>query len=289
MTRKCQIIQTQYWENARASGLTKNELLVEFFLMTWRDCGASGIFIGAPSTIAYYTGLEEVNRDIMLDGEVTSVLKKLSEKGRVKIYEGNWIWITGKYEYESSKTIQVQKSVISDLQSCPKTLRGDWLGRYGEDIDPTLVSTLNVTLNGKLGATLPSREKVKEKVKRKEKVKEYTPEIKKFITGWFDKLSEKEFLAQCDAVEKLYRLDGFPLQEIFSILNWVKNGEGEAASFWRSKTSSFIPLRETRKGRRCNKYHNMKLAYGEHSQSSKKRTKTIDDDSKFKTEGVQDL
>ena len=192
MTRRCQVIQAPYWEKVRKKDLTANEILVELFLITFRDCGASGILIAAPSTIAYYTGLDEGNCNLQREGQVTLALRLLEDHGRIVRCPGNWIWVKGKWEYESTKTEQVQKSVITDLQSCPESLMNSWLQTYGDTLNPTLTVTLNPTLTSTLCPKVIVKVRVKDEVKVKQEIKDVIPPKEKLP-------SEKEIKMAADS------------------------------------------------------------------------------------------
>lgn len=122
----------------------------------------------------------------------------------------------------------------------------------------------------------------------KDNGKAYNPEIVEFVTGWFDgSLKASELTAQCDAIDKLTRIDGFPFDEISGILDWVKAGADDNAVFWQGVIHSFVSLRKAKDGRKCNKYLNLKSGY---EKSTGRKPRPADsDDSKFKEQGVVKL
>lgn len=99
------------------------------------------------------------------------------------------------------------------------------------------------------------------KLKQSKVKEEYPPEVLEFTKNWFAGNDKVDLDNQADSLDKLTRIDGFPQEEVFKILTWVKSGTDQNAEFWRGVIGSFVPLRENKKGRRCNKYLNCKAAF----------------------------
>ncbi len=122
--------------------------------------------------------------------------------------------------------------------------------------------------------------------------KEYPSAIQDFVKYYFGSaISESDFGSQCDALDKMVRIDNIPQQDIFDALRWVKTGDDEGARFWRTVTNSFPSLRISKNGRKLNKWHNLKARYDQETKSGSQRTfnDVLDDDSKFTNPGVRDL
>lgn len=124
--RTCNIIMVEYWKNVQGKGLTAQEILVEFYLITNPNCGPSGAQIAAESTIAYYTNLDAVDVRYALGG--------LEIKERIVTAPGDWILVCGKWEYESTKTEQVLKAAIKELKLAPEAIQDTFTRLYQETI-----------------------------------------------------------------------------------------------------------------------------------------------------------
>ena len=122
MTRTNQTLQTCYWRKAREKGLSADEILIEIFLINCPECGASGLFRMAPTTIGYMLGYPIP--------KVETILKSLVKRGRIYRVPGDWILVTGKFEYEHSKSPTIRKSVLYDLEVAPTAIRGIFLTVY---------------------------------------------------------------------------------------------------------------------------------------------------------------
>lgn len=138
MTRNYQSIRTNYWDQARnrPEPLTADELLIEIYLVTCPQCGPSGAYTMNPTTIEYYTGILDSGKgisDLWGKGKVEGILDGLQKKGRIKTYPGGWIWVIGKWEFES-KNPNVQKALFLELETAPGKLVAEFLDRYEDTL-----------------------------------------------------------------------------------------------------------------------------------------------------------
>ena len=148
--RTCNIIMVEYWKNVQGKGLSAQEILVEFYLITNPNCGPSGAQIAAESTISYYTNLDMI--------DVSSALGGLEVKQRIVTAPGDWVLVCGKWEYESTKTEQVLKAALKELRLAPDAIQDTFKGLYRDSIGEGL-DTLCPKGKGK------GKEKEKQKVK----------------------------------------------------------------------------------------------------------------------------
>jgi len=309
MTRMYQPIQTKYWDNVRRKGLLPDEILVELYLVTNQACGPSGAMIAAPSTIAYYTGIPDEKSDSDLFGNmrVETALRGLESKKRIEIFPGGWVWVVGKWEYESTKTEQVQKAVVIELTSAPDSLVQAFFDRYTDTLNPTLT----VTLTDRLTVTVPPI-KIINKDNNKENNKEHIPgkpgarvkvgpiaevlkrdqieypEIYAFIQElfpdvWTDK--PKELKAQADAFRLiLYRDSTELMEDVQACLRWAKAdiipgaGHGEWQG-WGVQFKSFRGLRRKRDG--VSKFEKIWASYQNSLKKPKSHLAALDDRGKF--------
>lgn len=122
MPRENQNIRVNYWQKARNKKLSPEEKLVELFLITCPECGASGIFRMGTSAIAY-----EIGYSI---SKIDGILKPLELKGRVMRFEGDWVFVVGKFEYEPWKNEKVLKCVEKEIKIAPEPLYDCFLTIY---------------------------------------------------------------------------------------------------------------------------------------------------------------
>lgn len=263
MPRRFNAIKVSYWDSAVAEELNPDEILVEFYLMTCPACGPSGIFIASPDTIAYYVGIGRGIGDSMLEGmaysRIKAALNGLAKKGRLTLHPGDWIWIIGKWKHEQTQAGKVLLMLESELRNVPKTLKQAFCVHYGYTVPDRVSDTVSPGVSSGVGG---EREIRKGKKKEKEQInKDISPEVRDFAVAFFENKPKVDIEKQIDCLDKMIRIDGFPQDEVFKVLIWVKSGTDQNAEFWRGVIGSFISLRETRKARRCDKYLNCKASY----------------------------
>lgn len=180
MAREFQSIQVKYWECAQKKKLTMQEIAVEFFLMTYRDCGPSGLLICSTSTIGWYTGSS--------DRQVTPTLTSLEKKERIKRAEGDWVFVLGKWEHERTKSAQVHKCVARELETAPDALKQCWFDTYTDPHIEGLLTFTRESLGGQV--THPP-------IVEKSRVEEESRNTMKVLHGKKVKLTEKEYQRLC--------------------------------------------------------------------------------------------
>ncbi len=169
MPRKFNTIKVSYWENAVEENLSPDEILIEFYLMTCRECGPTGIFKASPDSIAYYTGIDRGIGEGMLGGmtytKIQAALQDLQKKDRLVIHPGGWVWIIGKWKHEHTRAGRILKMVDSELADCPKPLKQAFCDTYSYTVSNRVYNT------PKPRVSYTTRMKGKGKGKEKEKEK----------------------------------------------------------------------------------------------------------------------
>lgn len=154
MPRKFNTIKVSYWENAVEEDLDRDEILIEFYLMTCRECGPTGIFKASPDTIAYYTGIDRGTTEGMLAGmtytQVQTALKGLQKKTRLKIHPGGWIWVIGKWKHEHTRGGMILKMLDAELCDAPKALKQAFCDTYDYRVSDRVSDTGKAGVSGQV-------------------------------------------------------------------------------------------------------------------------------------------
>lgn len=114
MARKFNTIPVIYWEDVRETGLSANEVLVDFYLLTTPSSNSIGIFRESPYTIAQYLDLEV--------HEIREAMDALETKGRLRRDGGDWLFIIKRWEYEPTKNRNTVKGAQNLLGQVNKNL-----------------------------------------------------------------------------------------------------------------------------------------------------------------------
>lgn len=313
MTRNFQQIKTQYWDSARnrPRPLTPDEIYIELYLITCPQCGPSGAFITSPETIGYYTGIGydegQEERDLWRNGRIQTILQTLQDKGRIKLYPGGWVWIYGKWEFES-KNPSVQKALFTELESMPRQLVRDFVDQY----EGTLTEEMPSTLSNRLSDTVPHTTPVTKQASTStqastSKEHKHTQPIESEFDGILVSFvkeilpgnrSESALRKQVAALDKLLRLDREKIapdmeptvwqDEVFAVLRALRADTEPRGDFpgWSAVFNSIDSLRKNG----SQKYQN---ARGWYLAKSKPGQRTFNDrltdDSKFTKTGEIEL
>ena len=124
-------------------------------------------------------------------------LRSLESKARVKLGEGDWVFVLGKWEHERTKTVQVCKCVAREIDTAPDSLKKAWFDQYS---DPLVESHLTVTRESldQQGETPPYRNSIGI---GEEEDKDGQIDLK-ISHGEFVKLTEKEYRNLCSDYTK---------------------------------------------------------------------------------------
>lgn len=225
MARTNQTIQVTYWQNAKKRGLTPEEKLVELFLMTCPECGASGIFRMDTSSIAY-----EIGYTIPL---IKKTLKSLEVKNRVFCFEGNWVFVRGKLEYEPSKSPKIIKCVENEALVAPRPVITRFLEVYDslwDTLPDTLSNTLSVTntITDTISNTITDTKKTP-KIKYGIHIKLTEKEYDKLIHDFGEPVIKKKI----DDMNEWCGMQGKTYKDYnLAIRNWLRrDGESKQGSF----------------------------------------------------------
>ncbi len=275
MTRTYQQIQSRYWEGAKRKGLQPDEILVELYLTTNQACGPSGALIAASSTIAYYSGIPDSNGDTDLFGNnrVEKALLGLQAQNRIMLFSGGWIWVIGKWEYETTRSEQVQKAVVSELTSAPDALVQAFFDRYPDSITDrlkvSLTDRLKVSLTLDLTVDLPPIVIAEPIPIPNKKEKSIESEFNATLIEFADKIipgkkSKQALRKQVAALDKLIRLDrekitpemspGLWELEVYEVLKAMR-ADTEVRGTWKGWSSVFNSIPRLRENN-CEKYRN---------------------------------
>ena len=265
MARTNQTIQVFYWQKAKDRGLTPDEKLVELFLMTCPECGASGVFRMDTSSIAYDIGYPEP--------KVKGILKSLQEKNRVYIFDGNWVFVRGKFEYEPTKSEKIIKCVENELSVSPKLVIMQFLSIYDtlfdtlpDSLSDTISCTNTITIT-KTNIDTPDSNKSESTHKLvDEKKQERLDRCKEFIINKLNfNFKDKQLEKQTEALEKIFRIDKAKIEPkvtdenwrhgITKVLLWARDDtEPNSNGFcWSNQFNSIERLRDND----CHKLKNM--------------------------------
>lgn len=239
MARSYQYIRTKYWENARRAKLSPDEILIELYLITNRNCGMSGAQQISTDGISYYLGMSKIN--------VARGLAKLTAKKRIIQFPGDWILICGKWDNEASKSPKVVTGLKSELSTVPREVSDTFSILYPAlNIEPYQYPNDILPIPNPLeeeGEVVLELELEKEVPSGRTPTAPPSDKSMAMVAELFPGEKSTVATAQAKVLDEIERLDKEDLDKLLPILKWAKDDK-----FWSGNFGSCASLRKRKNG-----------------------------------------